>query len=82
MALARALIHAPRVILADEPTGELDTASAATVIDLLLTAQHDLGATLVVVTHDPRVAARMDRVLQLSDGRIMQPEAGEALVNA
>jgi ABC-type lipoprotein export system ATPase subunit len=81
IALARALIQAPRVILADEPTGELDTASAATVIDLLLTAQQDLQSTLVVVTHDPRVAARMDRVIQLSDGRIVQPEA-QAPANA
>lgn len=81
IALARALIHAPQVILADEPTGELDTASATAVIDLLLAAQHDLGATLVVVTHDLRVAARMDRVLHLSDGRIVQPDAGEAVVN-
>ncbi len=82
LALARALIHAPRVILADEPTGELDTASAGTVIDLLLTARRDLGSTLVVVTHDLRVAARMDRVLQLSDGRIVEPEATEVLVDA
>ena len=74
VALARALIHGPRLILADEPTGELDTASSNAVIDLLLRAQRDAGATLVVVTHDLRVAKRMDRVVPLSDGRV----AGDA----
>lgn len=74
VALARALIHGPRLILADEPTGELDTASSTAVIDLLLRLQRDAGATLVVVTHDHRVAERMDRIVPLSDGRV----AGDA----
>jgi putative ABC transport system ATP-binding protein len=82
VALARALIHAPMVILADEPTGELDTGSSTAVIKLLLAAQRDRASTLVVVTHDPRVADQMDSVLQMSDGRIVQPGAPEALVNA
>jgi putative ABC transport system ATP-binding protein len=69
--IARALAHQPRLILADEPTGELDSESSATAMDLLLEAQAALGATLVIVTHDPAVAARLDRVLTLRDGRIV-----------
>jgi putative ABC transport system ATP-binding protein len=68
--MARALVHRPRVILADEPTGELDTAASKVVIDLLLAAQRELGATLIVVTHDPEVAGRLDRMLRLRDGRL------------
>ena len=70
VAVARALIHRPGVILADEPTGSLDAHNSATVIDLLLAAQEDAGATLVVVTHDPEVARRLDRELALRDGRL------------
>jgi putative ABC transport system ATP-binding protein len=83
VAVARALIHEPNVILADEPTGSLDADNSATVIDLLLAAQTELGATLVVVTHDGRVAARLDRTLSVRDGRLTdhtarsaQPRAG------
>jgi putative ABC transport system ATP-binding protein len=70
VAVARALIHRPRVILADEPTGALDPDSSTTVIDLLLAAQKEIGATLVVVSHDPGVAERMDRIIRLRDGRL------------
>ena len=69
VAVARALIHRPRVILADEPTGELDAVNAGAVLDLLLAAQREAGTTLVVVTHDPAVARRLDRTLSLRDGR-------------
>ena len=69
VAIARALIHRPRTILADEPTGALDGASASAVIDLLQTAQRRLGATLIVVTHDTALADRLDRRLDLRDGR-------------
>ncbi len=69
VAVARALIHRPRTILADEPTGALDGASSAAVIDLLLDAQRRLGAILIVVTHDRGLAARLDRRLVLRDGR-------------
>ena len=69
VAVARALIHRPRVILADEPTGSLDADNSAAVIDVLLAAQREAGATLVVVTHDPVVARRLDRTLSLRDGR-------------
>jgi putative ABC transport system ATP-binding protein len=74
VAVARALIHRPRVLLADEPTGALDGDNSAAVIDLLLAAQRESGATLVVVTHDPRVAERLGRILRLRDGRL----AGDA----
>jgi ABC-type lipoprotein export system ATPase subunit len=69
VAVARALIHRPRTILADEPTGALDGASAEVVVELLQDAQRQLGATLIVVTHDAGLAARLDRQLRLRDGR-------------
>ena len=70
VAIARALIHRPRVVLADEPTGSLDSDNSEAVIDLLLAAQRGSGATLVVVTHDPVVARRLDGTLRLRDGRL------------
>ncbi|MDT7577660.1 MAG: putative transport system ATP-binding protein [Pseudonocardiales bacterium] len=70
VAVARALVHAPALILADEPTGALDTENSATVIDLLLGACREMGATLVMVTHDPQAAGRLDRVVALRDGRV------------
>jgi putative ABC transport system ATP-binding protein len=70
VAVARAVVHRPEVILADEPTGALDAANAAGVIDLLLEAQREIGATLVVVTHDRDAARRMDRRIGLRDGRL------------
>jgi ABC-type lipoprotein export system ATPase subunit len=69
-AVARAVVHRPQVILADEPTGALDAANAAGVIDLLLEVQRDIGATLVMVTHDRDAARRMDRRIELRDGRV------------
>ncbi len=69
VAVARALIHRPRTILADEPTGALDEASALAVIDLLQDAQRELDATMIVVTHDAGLAARLDLRLRLRDGR-------------
>jgi putative ABC transport system ATP-binding protein len=70
VAVARALIHDPWLILADEPTGSLDADNSAVVIDLLLAAKEQEGATLVVVTHDAAVAARLERTVKLRDGRI------------
>ena len=73
--IARALAHRPRLILGDEPTGELDSESSGSVLDLLLEAQKITGATLVIVTHDPDVAARLERVVTLRDGKVVGDRA-------
>lgn len=70
VAVARALVHRPSVVLADEPTGSLDTVSSDKVVGLLLTLQKLNGTTLVVVTHDRSVADRMDVVVELRDGHV------------
>ena len=69
VAIARSLANDPEILLADEPTGNLDTESAAKVLDLLGSLQTGRRMTLVVVTHDPEVAERAQRVIQLSNGR-------------
>ena len=76
-AIARALVGSPDVVLADEPTGNLDRGNAAKVCDLLLALNRDLGTSLLVVTHDAAVAARMQRRFTLDDGRLREdPGAG------
>ena len=71
VALARALVHSPSVLLADEPTGSLDSTSSAAVVDLLIAVQRETGTTLVVVTHDDAVASRLDRTVRLREGRLV-----------
>jgi putative ABC transport system ATP-binding protein len=75
VAIARALVHRPRLVLADEPTGSLDDATSLVLLDVLLEAHRAAGASLVVVTHDPSVAARMDRTIGLRDGRVVADTA-------
>jgi putative ABC transport system ATP-binding protein len=69
-AVARAVVHQPKIILADEPTGALDTDNAAGVIELLLRLHIELAATLIMVTHDRDAASRLDRQIHLQDGRV------------
>jgi putative ABC transport system ATP-binding protein len=71
VAIARALMSRPAVVFADEPTGNLDTKSGGDVLDLLRKSVDDFGQTVVMVTHDPRVASYADRVVVLVDGQIV-----------
>ncbi len=76
IAVARALAHAPSVILADEPTASLDRASADRLIDDLLAVAAEGGRTLIAVTHDARLAGRLGRELRLADGRVAEAALG------
>jgi putative ABC transport system ATP-binding protein len=76
VAIARALAPRPAILFADEPTGNLDTATGTSVLDLLFARQRETGATLFVITHDPALAARCGRVLEMADGRIVR-DSGE-----
>ena len=78
LALARAFAARPPILLADEPTGNLDGATGRLVLDLLSALRRDLGSTLVLVTHDPAVAALADRRVHLRDGRIERIEISES----
>jgi len=75
VALARAFAPRPRLLLADEPTGNLDHATGRAVMDLLFGMQEELGTTLLLITHDPALAARCTRRIRIADGRVMTDEA-------
>ncbi len=74
VAIARALGPRPDLVFADEPTGNLDAATGAAVMDLLFDRRAATGATLIIITHDPVLAARCDRVVALGDGRIVRDQ--------
>lgn len=76
--IARALVGGPEVIFADEPTGNLDSATGASVEEMLFGLNRDKGITLVVVTHDPDLASRCGRVIEMKDGRIIAEHIKEA----
>jgi putative ABC transport system ATP-binding protein len=72
VAIARALANDPALVLADEPTGNLDTATGRQVIDLLVSVNRRHARTLVLVTHDPGLAALADEIIMLRDGRVVE----------
>ena len=71
-AVARALVTNPRLVLADEPTGNLDGGNAESVFELMLELNRERATSLIVVTHDRRLAARMDRILELEGGNLVE----------
>ncbi|MCE7795690.1 ATP-binding cassette domain-containing protein [Sphingobium sufflavum] len=71
VAIARAMAPEPDILFADEPTGNLDATTGAAVIDLLFTRQRAAGATLLIITHDPGLAERCDRIVEMRDGQIV-----------
>ena len=78
VAIARALVHAPRLLLADEPTGNLDEANSAEIAALILQLAAQTGATLLLVTHDAALASRCHRVLELREGRLHEAQHAPA----
>ncbi|MEQ8696979.1 MAG: macrolide ABC transporter ATP-binding protein, partial [Bauldia litoralis] len=78
VAIARALANRPSLVLADEPTGNLDSATAESVLTLMFEAAAEAGAALVIVTHDPAVAGRAARRIELLDGKVIADTRKEA----
>jgi putative ABC transport system ATP-binding protein len=81
-AIARALINRPRLLLADEPTGNLDSKNGAIILEMLRRLARDEGSTLVVATHDHAVAAIADRIVEMRDGRVLREEVGTGRAGA
>ncbi|EKD9022924.1 ABC transporter ATP-binding protein [Vibrio parahaemolyticus] len=75
VAIARALVHKPALVIADEPTASLDSQTANKVIDIMKGLGREFGTTFIVATHDPRMASRCDRTIELVDGKIIQTHA-------
>lgn len=74
VSIGRALMHHPAIVLADEPTGNLDSKNSAEIVKLLKTSNQRFGQTLIMITHDERIALAADRVITLEDGRIVRDE--------
>jgi putative ABC transport system ATP-binding protein len=72
VAIARALVNDPAMLMADEPTGNLDSRSGKEIMELILNLNRDKGTTILIVTHDPRVAEQTQRVIRLMDGEIIE----------
>jgi len=74
VAIARALANEPRVLLADEPTGNLDSTTGEEILELLASVSAERGQTIVLITHDPAAATRAGRVVRMHDGRLLAPD--------
>jgi putative ABC transport system ATP-binding protein len=72
VAIARAFVASPKIVFADEPTGNLDTDTGAEIVELMFTLNREQGTTLVLVTHDPELAARCGHVVRLARGKVVQ----------
>jgi putative ABC transport system ATP-binding protein len=79
VAIARALVNRPRLLLADEPTGNLDTRSSQEIMEIFQRLQRESGITLVVVTHEPDIATYLDRVITFRDGEVIADERQQAV---